>query len=233
MAYKARTGDDPSHAHGGKGDRADNANRRADGREDEPSSLSGVLKRLKQHSEGDQASVGEMMSAFGNRSYGALITAIGLVAAMPLIGAIPGVSVITGLLIIMVIAQYLAGRENPYAPSFITERSIEREKFEKAIDKSEPYAAWVDKFLKQRLTFVVGGPVQRVVLGGVVIFLAATMVPLALVPWGVQPPATAIVLLGLALIARDGVMAILGYGLSAVTIYLLYTFSGTIASWFG
>jgi len=62
--------------------------------------------------------------------------------------------------------------------------------------------------------------------------LALTMIPLALVPWGVLPPALGIVLFGVAMIGRDGVFAIAGYVLSAVTLGVMFYMWGTISSAF-
>ena len=200
----------------------------ADMADDQPENLTGVLDQLDENTHGDQVSIGDVIAAFDDRSFGALITAIGLVAAMPLVGAIPGVSIITGLLIVLVTAQYIVGLNAPYVPSLISERSIKEDTLKKGLEKSRPYAQWFDRYLKQRLTFVTGGPVRRRLIGVVVCLLAVTMVPLALVPWGVQAPATAIVLLGVALIARDGLIGSIGLALSALTAYLLYAFSGSV-----
>jgi hypothetical protein len=61
----------------------------------------------------------------------------------------------------------------------------------------------------------------RAVIKIAVAVLSLTMFPLAFVPWGVTVPAFAIVAFGLALIARDGVFALVGYVLLVTTAFLL------------
>lgn len=192
--------------------------------------LADVLDRLKDKTDGDNVSVGDVMDAFEDRSFGAVVTVIGLVAAMPVIGAIPGMSILTGLLILLIVGQYLIGRDHPWIPSTLEARSIERDKLLSGVKKVRPYAKWVDGYVYPRLEWLVRGSAQRYIIAAIIGFLALTMYPLAFVPWGVQAPATAIVLFGVAMMGRDGVFAAVGYALTAVTLVIMIYFWGTIAS---
>lgn len=196
----------------------------------DPHVLADVIDQLKDNTNGDRVSIGDVLAAFEDRSIGALCTIIGIIAATPLIGAIPGMSIITGILILLVAGQYVVGRESPWVPSFLTEREVDREKLTKSAKMVRPYAEWLDQFVKPRFQWIVGGSLQRRLIAAVMCVLALTMIPLALVPWGVQPPATAIVLFGVALMGRDGLFAVLGYALSAVTIVIMFYFWDTIGS---
>lgn len=189
-----------------------------------------VIDQLKDNTDGKQVSVGDILAAFDDRSFGALCTIIGLIAATPVIGAIPGMSIITGSLVLLVAGQFVVGRTTPWIPTFLIKRSISRDKLKEGAEVVRPYAKWLDQFVKPRFQWIIGGRFQRTVIAVVMCLLALTMIPLALVPWGVQAPATAIVLFGVAMMGRDGLFAIVGYMLSTLTVVVLFYFWDTIAS---
>jgi len=190
--------------------------------------LTELLDDLVRSSENGTLSVGNVVSAFEDRSFGALATVIGLIAALPIIGAIPGVSIVAGALILLIAGQYLAGRNHPWVPRFLRDRDVDDKKLEKAVEKAKPTTRWIDKYVKRRLDWLVAGSLQRRIIALAMCVLALAMMPLALVPWGVQPPATAIVFLGVAILGRDGYFAAAGYVLILVTAYVFYAALGSL-----
>ncbi|MEO1280492.1 MAG: exopolysaccharide biosynthesis protein [Pseudomonadota bacterium] len=192
--------------------------------------LTAVLERLDDGLHDQQTSVGDVLSAFQDRGFGALVTIIGLIAAAPIVGAIPGMSIITGTLLVLVAVQFLFGRSHPWAPKFLTDRNISTDKLATAVKKVRPYTQWADRYIQSRYSFIVRGVVQKRIIALAIIVLALTMIPLAIVPWGVQLPATAIVLFGIALIGRDGVFGALGYALLGTTFYLIYIYRDVLTS---
>lgn len=198
-------------------------------------SLAGVVDRVRSNvaDEGSgRVSIGDLVASLNDRGFGVLCAIIGALAAVPIIGGIPGVSVGTALLALLIAGQYVVGRRTPWIPSFLSERSLKSSSVEKGLDTVRPYARWLDKLVEQRLTWLVGGDTERRLIAAAICVLALTMFPLALVPWGVFPPALAIATFGIAITARDGVFAIIGYVLAAVTAYVLYAFSSVIVSFF-
>lgn len=162
-------------------------------------------------------SVGDALDAFATRSFGAILTVFALIAALPLVGAIPGVSIITGTMIILTAGQFLIGRETPWTPQRVRELSIDAETLEKAIRKSRPYAAAIDRWIRPRLSFLTDNRIARTAIALASLALAATFFPLAIVPGGVFAPALSILALGLAMLGRDGALALVGYGGVALT----------------
>ena len=192
--------------------------------------LAGVLERINKHIEGDEVSVDDLIAAFQDRGFGALLIIFGLVAAMPLVGAIPGVSIITGSLILLIAMQFLAGLRHPWIPKALRNRTISKSTVETGVQKSLPYAEWFDSCLSPRIEWIVSSGVGQKAIALVCCFLALTMFPLALVPWGVFPPALAVMIFGVAILAKDGLLALFGYGLGASTLYVLYISWGLISS---
>jgi hypothetical protein len=195
--------------------------------------LADVVDRLLDKIDGDTVSVGDIIDAFEDRSIGALCTIVGLIAASPLVGAIPGMSIITGALVLLSAGQYVFGRNQPWIPETLRTRSIDREKLESGVKKARPWAEWIDSFIKPRLSWLVGSRIQRRIIAIFMCLLALVMFPLALVPWGILPPALGIVVFGIALLGRDGAFAAAGYLSVGLTLYLMHYLSGTIGSLFG
>ena len=183
--------------------------------------LTDVLDDLKVADSGGRTTVGDVLDAFENRSLGAILTVLGVVAAIPVIGGIPGMSILTGTLVLIAAGQSFIGRSSLWAPETIRKRGIDDDKFDRAIEKARPYAERVDKWLKPRLGFLA----QNQAVAICCVFLALTCYPMAVVLWGVTAPAAAVALLGLSLIGKDGIFALLGYAVTLLTLYLIWTFA--------
>lgn len=184
-------------------------------------SITGVLDSLRAADHGGATSVGDVLDTLEERPLGALITGLGLIAAIPVVGAIPGVSIAIGLLVAAVVLQSLIrGHAGLWAPGFVRRREISDERFDEGVDRAKPYARWVDHRMGARLTALTAGRPQRVAVMICAALLGLAMIPLAVVPWGVMPPALALVALGLALMTRDGVAALIGYLCAAGTVWM-------------
>jgi hypothetical protein len=170
----------------------------------------------------DEVSLAQIMQAVGTRAYGPRLLVPGLVALAPT-GAIPGMSIVTGTIIVVVAIQLLFGRNKPWIPKRALEFSFSRDTLLSAMERGRPYARRIDDFLKPSLTQVTDFPATRII-AIVAIALALSMFPLALVPFAVAIPSSAIVLFALGLTARDGRLIIAGFILAGLALALiLYT----------
>ncbi len=158
-------------------------------------------------------SVGEVLDAFEHRPAGTLLLVPALVMVSPL-GAIPLVPTATALVVFFVAVQLLFARTTPWLPGVLRRRGVSPERVRKAIDKSRPVARFVDRFIRPRLTALVG-PLGRRVIALVCVLLSLLTPPLELVPFAVFLPGTAILLLSLALVGQDGLLAAIGLTLAA------------------
>lgn len=190
--------------------------------DEQESSLGDILDRLKEAEVGDAVSVNDVLAAFEDRSSGVLVTMLGLIAALPVIGAVPGISMLTGAMILAVLVHSAIGGGKLRMPGRVGRLKIGRDKFEKALDKGRAITDRVDRVLTSRLTVLTEASGARFAIKIAIAALALTMFPLAIVPYGVTAPAFGIVAFGLALIARDGLMAVAGYCLCAATAATFY-----------
>ena len=158
-------------------------------------------------------SVGEVLDAFEHRPAGTLLLVPAVVMVSPL-GAIPFVPTATAAVVFLVAVQLLSAKTTPWLPGFLRRRSVSPERAEKAIDKSRPVARFLDRFIRPRFTPLVG-PLGRRVIAVVCVLLSLLTPPLELVPLAVFLPGTAILLLSLALVGQDGLLAAIGLTVAA------------------
>ena len=181
--------------------------------------LESVLRSAIEEVEGDEVTVEDILNLFGDRSFGPVVALLGLLVVMPPLGAIPVLPVIVGLVIILFSAQIVMGRTHIWVPGFIAKRSISKEKLKEANKRAKPWLRRIDNLISERLDFMT----ERwsvYVASIVVTLLSLTMIPLEFIPFAVAAPGAAIMLFGLAFVARDGVLMLMGYAMAATAIGL-------------
>lgn len=183
-----------------------------------PEKLSEVLDTLVDHTDGDRATVDDLLSAFDNRAYGPLLLVPSILAISPA-GFIPGMSLVTGPIIFLLAAEMMFSRSGPWLPKKLRSFSLSRETLIHAVEKSRPWAVRIERAFKHRLVFLARRP-WNYLLSTTCMLLAVTMYPLAFVPFGVLAPGSAVMFFALGLTSRDGLMILIGYLLTVAAIWL-------------
>lgn len=173
-------------------------------------SLPEMLERVHAAARGKRVSVGDLVDAFGTRAYGPMFFVVGVAAASP-IGAIPGAAVLSAILITLIAVQMTFRRGAPWVPTRLRAASVESDRFNAAIGRLEPWLDRLGMVAKPRHPWLLRRPAP-LVLAGVHIALAGSMLPLALVPFGVLAPALVVAVLGLAQATDDGLLTALAGG---------------------
>ncbi len=190
---------------------------------EEPANLENVLDRIAkaEDEDGDHTSTRAVVNALGRRSFAPLLLLPGLVTLLP-IGGIPGVPTVMSVLVLLVSVQLLFGRRSFWLPAWLLNRSVPRSKLEKSRHWMLRPARFIDFFLRPRLTFLTNGAgVYLIALISVVI--ALMMPPMELVPFSAIGAGLALTLLGLALLAHDGFVALLGILVTTTTLWLVFS----------
>ncbi|MCK5943156.1 MAG: exopolysaccharide biosynthesis protein [Planctomycetes bacterium] len=178
-----------------------------------------VMDHLLACTEGeDSVAVGDIVEAFGARAFGPLLLLPALVGILP-VGAIPVLPTVMGVFIVLVAVQRVFGRGQPWLPRVLRERSVARSKLADAFGKGRKWARRLDRITRPRLRALARGPME-VVVAVAVIGMGCLMPPLELIPFGVMLPASAVLVLGLALTGRDGVLVLVGLPFCAAAIAL-------------
>lgn len=170
--------------------------------------LQSLIRRLHEiDGKTDPVSVEVIVDQVGRRSFGPIILLAGLVTLAPLIGDIPGVPTLMAILVALTAGQLMLGKEHFWLPGFLLNRTVSRERLKKVLDRLERPARFVDRFFHARLTRLTRGPGQYAI--AVACMLIALIMPaLELIPFSATAAGTALTAFGLALIAKDGYLAL-------------------------
>ncbi|MEW4565917.1 exopolysaccharide biosynthesis protein [Bremerella sp. JC770] len=186
-----------------------------------PDGLADVLEQMKANTDGDQVTLEDTLDALDSRSFGPLLLVPAIMAVSP-IGAIPGMSIVTGCVLMLIAVQMIFSSGRPWLPQRLLDFSFSRETFAKGIDKSMPWAKWLDGYTDRRMEMITQSPFHYVI-AAIIAFLALLFIPLAFLPFAVAIPGTAIALFALGMTVRDGLLVITGFLVSCaaigVTIY--------------
>lgn len=159
--------------------------------------------------------VGEIVHRLGRRSFGALLFIFAAPNWLPLP---PGSSTFLAGPLLFLGPQIALGIHRPWLPRFIDNRQLERARLAGALRKLVPALERVEKVSAPRLVFLFG-PVGDRIIGLVVTLLSLVLLlPIWL---GNMAPGAAIAVLGLALVQRDGVLALIGYAITALSVALV------------
>jgi hypothetical protein len=110
------------------------------------------------------------------------------------------------VMLFLIAIQRLLGRDRPWIPRQLRERSVDRGKLDRTLERAGPWGRRVDRVIKPQLTFLFG-TLMSYTLAAIAVVLALPMPSLEVVPFAVAIPGTATLLFGLALTTRDGVLA--------------------------
>ncbi len=171
----------------------------------------------------DAVSVDTILDAIGQRSFGPVLLLVGLIVLAPLIGDIPGVPTICAIMVFIFSIQLMLHREHFWLPQWMLRRSVKTRSLNKAVELSRKPARFIDRLVKPRLTFLIRGyiPTRCVALASMTI--ALMMPAMEFIPFSANLAGAVLTLFGLALISRDGLLALLAFALTgasaAVVIY--------------
>lgn len=161
---------------------------------------------------------GEVVDAFGRRSYGPLLLVIGLFAISPAT-VVPGMTWLVAALTLVVAGQMALGLKRVWLPRGALQAELPREAVLGGIEKSRSVANRIDGLLKPRLTFLSGAPFVNIIA---ILCIAAALItfPLGLIPFAPLAPGIAVVFFGLGMVARDGLWLLLGTAFLSGAIWL-------------
>lgn len=152
----------------------------------------------------------------GDRAFGALIFVFALPNVFP---TPPGTSAILGLPLIILSFQLLYGRPTPWLPKAIALRSIAREDLAAVVRRAVPVLKRFERVLKPRLSWLVTSVAERLLALLLLILAVILFLP---IPLGNMLPAAAMCVIALALIEHDGLAALLGVVISAISMLIIW-----------
>jgi hypothetical protein len=168
--------------------------------------------------------LGELVNAFGERGFGALMLFFGLLSVA--IGIIPGTTTILGAPLLLIGLQLAIRQDQLWLPRWALKRWIERETYRHGVEKVLPRLRKMERLSRPRLS-IMTSELSEVLIGVATVLLAIVLV---LPIWGGNlVPALIIATFGFGLLQRDGLAIVIGWSaialivVAALLIWLTWT----------
>jgi hypothetical protein len=192
--------------------------------------LQSLLRSLADNTQGETVTVRDLLDAVGRRSYGPVLLLLGFVAASPLT-LVPGANWFVALLILLFAGQIAIGLEYPWLPRRALDATFKRKHLLAGIRHAEKHAHTVDRLVRPRLVFLTEPPFAQLVA---LICVGAALItfPLGSFPLGPLLPSLTVLLFGLGLAARDGLVLALATATLIGAIIVLIRVLPRIVGWF-
>lgn len=176
--------------------------------------FSNLLERLSREGP-DRLYVGEVLEAFGQRGLAALMLLFALINFIPLP---PGGTTITGAPLLFLSVELAIGRQTNWLPHKLRTASILRATFRKGIGWLIPVIRVAENLTRPRLLWLTGWFGQGLI--GLTCFLLSIVLVLP-IPLGNIAPAVTMALFSLGVMQRDGVVVLMGWIATGVSVGLL------------
>lgn len=158
-------------------------------------------------SQNGEVALSALLDAWGDRSYGPLFIMLGFIAGTPL-AVVPGAAAVVGAVIALLALQMIFGLNHPWLPKIALKRSVPEKNLRALRRKLEKPLRFVDHLITERWNWASGEAMRRAA-AIMVAALGLVMIPFDAVPFLVAAPAWTVVLFGVAITARDGLVMVL------------------------
>lgn len=172
--------------------------------------MTGLLDRIEhvaKEKQSDRLSLGDILNVVGRRAYGPLLLIIGILSVSPL-ALIPGSTWAFAALTLLVAVQMAVNRKHPWLPQSTLKISFPGSKIEAALRKLRPWTRGIDRIVRPRLQFLAHEP-WLILVALLAIAAALVTFPLSFIPFAPFIPGATIILVGLGVTARDGLLLLL------------------------
>jgi len=158
-----------------------------------------------------------LLAGLETRSYAFIIAVLDLPNCVPT--GIPLLSTVTGVPMLIFAVQGLLGRPIPALPAGLADHPLPRGKLQDFLERARRPIGWVESVAHPRHEWWLRGTARRLLQLAWLLCIVILALP---IPFDNLLPAWAILLFCLALLERDGVMAILGW------LFTLFTAAWTV-----
>lgn len=184
--------------------------------------LSDLIERLVALSgSSEKITVHEIREEIGERSFGPFLIIPAIIEISP-IGGIPGVPTAIAIIISLFAVQILFGRKHLWLPQIIEKRTLNGHKLKKGLGKITSFARYSESIFRPRMKWATEPPYLQF-LSLAVLLLCACVPPLELIPFASTVPMLAIIKIGISLLVRDGLAAVVAAVMAAASGYLVHS----------
>ncbi len=161
----------------------------------------------------EQVTIGEVLDCLGRTGVGLTIVLLSLITLIPIPGPL-GVGL--GTCLAFVALQVMAGSRRLWLPEWLRRRHLSPPLLQKMCARATPWLQKAERRMRRRRLKGLTGTLARSLIGLLMVLLGiAIALPL---PTGNLLPAISLILLALAMTARDGMAMLAALGVSALAL---------------
>ncbi|WP_341862334.1 exopolysaccharide biosynthesis protein [Gymnodinialimonas sp. 57CJ19] len=169
--------------------------------------LSDLTDDLSRAAKQNDGKVAKIVDEAGANGLLPMMTVMGLLLVSPLSG-IPLFSTSVGVMIFLCAVQAAMGRDRLWLPGFLRRQRIDPSRIEKAMDRIHSAAEWLEARATSRLEWLSLPPARAAFLTIAAVY-GAVMPIMELIPFTSSLLGAAVVMIGLGLLLRDGVLLLI------------------------
>lgn len=162
-----------------------------------------ALSALLEEFPNERVTLGEILHRLEGQAFGLLLLLLALPNCIP---NIPGLSTIFGVMMIAPAVQMIFGQHEPWLPRRVRRWSISRDALRMSIKGAIPVLLRIERFVAPRWTVFTRPPFTQL-LGLQTLLMAGVLI--LPIPLGNWPPGITVAATALALLQRDGRLALL------------------------
>ena len=179
----------------------------------------GLSELLAEHARtvrSERVSLADIADCLGPRSIGAWLLILALPMVLPV--PAPGISVLFGIPLMMISGQLALGGRRAWLPAFILRQSMARADYVALVARMRPAVERFERLVRPRAAWLATDWTKIPI--GLICLLLAAIITLP-IPLGHVAPGTAICLLALGLMERDGVVIGIGFAAAALALVIV------------
>ncbi len=173
-----------------------------------------ILRAARDQDLAGTLTLGNLLSALGETSFGWAIVVFSLLTFLPLP---PGSSLITALPMLLTTGQVMFGYPHVKLPGRLARMRIDKAKLRRAVLRLRPVTRRLERVLTPRYAALLMRRNERPL--GVMLFVIAFALFLP-VPFSGWFPAVSLFIVGVGLVERDGLVMAIGLGLGTISVLL-------------
>ncbi|QXT39119.1 exopolysaccharide biosynthesis protein [Gymnodinialimonas ceratoperidinii] len=182
--------------------------------------LSNLADDVAEAAKEEDGQVDKMVQSAGASGLLPIMTLLGLLLVSPLSG-IPLFSTSMGLMIALCAAQTAMGRDKLWLPDFLRRRKVKPGRVVSAMDRVHSVAEWLEARATSRLTWL-SEPPSRLVFLCVAALYGVLMPLMEFIPFTSSFLGAAVLLTGLGLLLRDGILLLLSILPALIAVGLIF-----------
>lgn len=170
--------------------------------------------------EAETTTFGELIDALGRRGTGPLLVILSAVLILP-VGMVPGMPGLVAIVFMLIGIQLLFVQPKLWMPARLRRAKIKTETLRSIVKRIQPLRRKARLVLSERMTFIIDGRVFQLAAALILLGTGAVIFFIGFVPGLPFVLSIHILLIGLGLTARDGIVMSLGLTAIAPAIWLV------------